>query len=179
MSLLTPSPSAYKHIRSLRVVRAYSPDPIPDAVLDEILTAARWTGSSKNVQGWEFVVVTGDQLPVLAAAGDFTDPVRNSAATIGLVQTPLGNPFDIGRAAQNIMLAAAALGIGSCAITFHHTATAREVLHLPDGYECRWGVSLGYPFDDGERRMRQVRKTGGMGGRKPLSELVHRQVFGG
>ncbi|NIR39418.1 MAG: nitroreductase, partial [Actinobacteria bacterium] len=73
-----------------------------------VLEAARWTGSSKNVQGWEFIVVVGDRLEVLASAGKFTDPVRNSTATIALVSTPEGNEFDIGRVAQNIMLAAAA-----------------------------------------------------------------------
>lgn len=179
MKLPTPDPDAYEHIRSLRVVRAYADRPLADDDLDAILQAARWTGSSKNVQGWEFIVVTGDRLETLASAGKFTDPVRNSAATICLVRTPSGNDFDIGRAAQNIMLAAAARGVGSCAITFHDADRAVEVMQLPDGYSCTWGVSLGYPFVEGEQRLREARRSGGLGGRKPLSELVHHQVYGG
>lgn len=179
MKLPTRSEEAYEHLLGLRVVRAYTEDPIPEQEMEAILEAARWTGSSKNVQGWEFVVVTGDQLAALASAGNFTDPVRNSAATIALVRTPDGNAFDIGRVAQNIMLAAAARGIGSCAITLHHSDRAVEVLELPAGFSCTYAVSLGYPFVEGEKRIRQAGRTGRVGGRKPLDDLVHRQVHGG
>jgi nitroreductase len=179
MYLPTEDTNAYDHIRTLRVVRAYTEVPLADEDLDAILDAARWTGSSKNIQGWEFIVVSGDQLSLVASAGDFTDPVRNSTTTICLVRTPDGNDFDIGRAAQNIMLAAAARGVGSCPITFHHTGRIVEVLGLPDGHSCRWGVALGYPFVEGERRLREARRAGGMGGRKPIPELVHWQVYGG
>lgn len=179
MNLPTPDPDAYEHVKNLRVVRAYTDTPLAQEDLDAILQAARWTGSSKNVQGWEFVVVSGDRLDELASAGKFTDPVRNCVTAICLVRTPEGNDFDIGRAAQNIMLAAAALGVGSCPVTFHHTERIAEVLDLPDGYSCTWGVTLGYPFADGEARLREARRAGGMGGRKPLDELIHQQRFGG
>ena len=162
----------------LRVVRAYTDEPISDADLEMILEAARWTGSSKNVQGWEFIVITGEQLEVVASAGKFTDPVRNSAATVALVMTPTGNGFDIGRAAQNIMLAAAGVGIGSCPITLHHEERAVEVLGLPDGYECRYAVALGHPDDEGEEQLRRARRANGTGGRKGLGDLVHRQRYG-
>jgi nitroreductase len=178
MSLIPTSQEVYDRVVGLRVVRSYTDEPISEADLGAILEAARWTGSSKNVQGWEFVVVTGDQLDVLASAGKFTDPVRNSTATVALVMTPDGNGFDIGRAAQNIMLAAAARGIGSCPITLHHETRAIEVLGLPDGYECRYAVALGHPDAEGEENLRNARRAEGMGGRKGLGELVHRQRYG-
>jgi nitroreductase len=179
MHLPSPNPIAYEHIRTLRVVRAYTDERLSDGDLDAILQAARWTGSSKNVQGWEFIVVTGERLETLATAGKFTDPVRNSVATICLVRTPEGNDFDIGRAAQNIMLAAAARGVGSCAITFHHEDVARQVMGLPEGYSCTWGVSLGYPSVEDETRLREARRSSGTGGRKSLSDLVRHQMYGG
>jgi len=178
MSLVNKSPETYDQVLGLRVVRAYTDQEIPTQEMDAILEAARWTGSSKNVQGWEFVVVDGDQLNVLATAGSFTDPIRNSVAAIALVQTPDGNHFDIGRAAQNVMLAAAARGIGSCPITLHHGDVAAEVLSLPAGFSCRYAISLGYPFAEGEGRMREARRAGGMRGRKPIAELTHRQRYG-
>lgn len=179
MHLPTRDPNAYDHVRNLRVVRNYTDEPIAPEDLDAILEAARWTSSSKNVQGWEFIVVTGDRLETLATAGSFTTPVLASAATICLVRTPEGNDFDIGRVAQNIMLAAAARGVGSCAITFHHTDVASEVMALPDGYVCRWGVALGYPNREGETAARAARRaSGGSVGRKPLDELVHHQTHG-
>jgi len=106
MSLIDHSPEMYERVLGLRVVRAFTDDPITPEQMAAILEAARWTGSSKNRQGWEFIVVDGEQLGALAEAGDFTDPLRNSTATLALVQTPDGNPFDIGRVAQNVMLAA-------------------------------------------------------------------------
>lgn len=179
MSLVPPSPETYDRVLGLRVVRAYTDEPIPPVEMTAILEAARWTGSSKNTQRWEFIIVDGDRLATLAEAGRFTDPIRNSAVAIALVQTPGGNPFDIGRAAQNIMLAAAARGIGSCPITLHHTERAGEVLGLPEDFTCRYAIALGYPFEEGEQRLRQARRTEGIGGRKPIEDLTHRQRYGG
>jgi nitroreductase len=178
MSLLNKSPETYERVLGLRVVRSYTDQAIPEQEMAAILEAARWTGSSKNRQSWEFIVVDGDRLAALATAGSFTDPIRNSVAAIALVQTPEGNPFDIGRAAQNVMLAAAARGIGSCPITLHHDDVAAEVLGLPAGFSCRYAVSLGYPSTEDELRQRQVRRAGGMGGRKPIAELTHSQRYG-
>jgi nitroreductase len=169
----------YERVRALRVIRAFTDDPIAPEQMAAILEAARWTGSSKNRQGWEFIVVDGDQLSALAEAGDFADPLRNSTVTIALVQTPEGNPFDIGRVAQNVMLAAAALGIGSCPITLHHKDTATTVLALPEGFSCQYAIAIGHPFEDGEKRLREARRAGGMRGRKPIDDLVHRQHHGG
>src|ERR687886_695715 len=42
----------------VRQVRQYRPEPVPDDVLAELLEIARWTGSSRNIQPWHFVVVT-------------------------------------------------------------------------------------------------------------------------
>jgi len=179
MSLVNKSPETYDQVLGLRVVRAYTDQAIPEQEMAAILEAARWTGSSKNVQGWEFVVVEGDQLSVLATAGSFTDPIRNSTAAIALVQTPDGNPFDIGRAAQNVMLAAAARGIGSCPITLHDDDRSAEVLGLPTGFSCRYAISLGYPSEEGESRLREARRAGGMRGRKAIAELTHYQRYGG
>jgi len=179
MSLTPPSPETYDRVLGLRVVRAYTDDPIPPAEMAAILEVARWTGSSKNTQGWEFIVVTGDRLDTLAGAGDFTDPIRNSVAAIALVQTSDGNPFDIGRVAQNVMLAAAALQIGSCPITLHHTDRASEALGLPEGFSCRYAIALGYPSEESEQRLREARRAMGMRGRKPIEELTHRQQHGG
>ncbi|MEE8498116.1 MAG: nitroreductase family protein [Acidimicrobiia bacterium] len=179
MSLIDHSPEMYERVLALRVIRAFTDDPIAPEQMAAILEAARWTGSSKNRQGWEFIVVDGDQLGALAEAGDFTDPLRNSTVAIALVQTPEGNPFDIGRVAQNVMLAAAALGIGSCPVTLHHRDTATRVLALPEGFSCQYAIAIGHPFEDGEKRLREARRTAGMRGRKLIDDLVHRQHHGG
>ncbi|HEX5630086.1 MAG TPA: nitroreductase family protein, partial [Acidimicrobiia bacterium] len=49
-------PDAYSLIRGLRATRHFQPRALDPADLAAILEAGRWTGSSKNVQGWQFVV---------------------------------------------------------------------------------------------------------------------------
>ena len=54
-------------IRSLRAVRQFSDREIPSDVLRDILDTGRWTGSSKNTQPWDLVVVRNrDTLAALA-----------------------------------------------------------------------------------------------------------------
>lgn len=49
-------------IRKRRSVRAYKPDPVPKAVIREILEIAGQAPSAMNTQPWEFAVVTGEPL---------------------------------------------------------------------------------------------------------------------
>jgi nitroreductase len=173
MSTINPSEEAYAATIGLRAWRNYRPDHIPAADIEAILEAGRWTGSSKNLQKWRFVVVEGDEaLEDLATAGDFTRPIRSAPLAIALVWPEDGYEFDIGRAAQNMMLAAAARGIASCPITLHREDHARQVLGLPDSRRCRYAISFGYPDEAAERAERGTRRAAGKGGRKPLDEMV-------
>jgi nitroreductase len=170
----------YDKIVGLRVVRHYRPEPIPASEVEAILEAARWTGSSKNRQDWSFVVVDDpDGREQVAEAGSFSDPVRAAALVIALVWPDAGYEFDIGRAAQSMMLAAAARGIGSCPVTLHDEGRARAALGVPPDHRCRYAIAFGYPDTAAEEKDRRRRRSGGWGGRKPLSDLVHRGRYGG
>lgn len=162
----------YDRILKLRALRSYAPQPVSDSDVEKLIEAARWTGSSKNRQNWSFIVVDDpEQKDALATAGDFTDPIRNAPMAIALVQEPEGYEFDTGRLAQNIMLAADALGIATCPITLHRDEEAAKVLDLPEGRRCRYAVAVGYPAE--------AAAPGKMGGRKPTSELLHHNRYGG
>jgi nitroreductase len=155
----------YHFILGLRAIRSYKPDELSPDDLAAILEAGRWTGSSKNRQSWSFIVITDhDRLQDLAQHGDFTQPVRDSVATIVLVKEAEGNMFDIGRAAQNMMLAAKAIGVASCPITLHREKDAREFLGAPEGTQTKYAVALGYPTEDARPRA--------FGGRKPAESLI-------
>ncbi len=155
----------YDFIVNLRVIRDYTPDPLSTEDLGAILEAARMTGSSKNQQAWSFIPVSDPKrLQSLAEHGDFTQPVRDSVVTVVLVQEEGGNMFDIGRAAQNIMLAAKAIGVASCPITLHRQDDAREYMGTPDGTIVRYAIALGYPTPDAKPRR--------MGGRKSAESVI-------
>ena len=180
MPVVHPSPAAYRHILGLRVVRRFRPDPIPPEEMTAVLEAGRWTGSAKNRQGWAFIVVDDREgLERMATAGNFTGPVLAAAATVVLVRLPNGHDFDLGRVAQNIMLAAAARGLGSCPVTLHIRERAREILAIPEGHEATWAIALGYPDEEAEPEQRRQAAAAGFTGRRPLAEVVHRGRFGG
>ncbi len=160
----------YDQILNLRALRSYSDEPVPDAVIERLLEAARWTGSSKNLQNWSFIVVDGDQKELLSECGDFTVPLRAAPFAIALVEESSGYEFDTGRVAQNVMLAGDALGLASCPITLHREDRAASVLGLPEGARCRYAVAIGFPADDAT--------PSNKGGRKPMSEVAYRSRHG-
>jgi nitroreductase len=160
----------YDRILSLRALRSYRDEPLPDALIERLLEAARWTGSSKNLQNWSFIVVDGDQKERLATCGDFTIPLSAAPVAFALVEESAGYEFDTGRVAQNVMLAADALGLASCPITLHRETDARAILGLPEGVRCRYAVALGYPADDAAPR--------NFGGRKPMGDVAYRNRHG-
>ncbi len=155
----------YDFIIKLRAIRDYQKRVLTAEDLGAILEAGRWTGSSKNNQDWSFVAVTDpERLQGLAQFGDFTQPVRDSVATIVLIQEEGGNMFDIGRAAQNMMLSANAIGVASCPITLHRSDGAQQFLGAPDGSVTRYAISLGYPTENAEPRR--------FGGRKNAETVI-------
>ncbi len=162
--------TAYRHLLGLRAVRSFAPETLDGRHLEMILEAARWTGSAKNRQAWSFVVLDDAEAKQrLAATGDFTAPMVAAPVAIAIVQEPDGYEFDTGRVAQNLMLAAAAIGVASCPVTLHRDQDAATTLGIPPGSRCRYAIALGYPGVEAT--------ASGFGGRKPLDELVHRNHY--
>lgn len=56
------------HLRAQRAHRKLLPDTVPDALIEEILTAATWAPSASNTQPWEWVVVTDTEVKEAIAA---------------------------------------------------------------------------------------------------------------
>lgn len=162
----------YHRILGLRAIRQFQDRPLEPDDLNRVLEAARWTGSAKNRQNWSVVVVQDPgQKERLAGCCNTAGPLHEAPAGLALVQEPEAYEFDVGRMAQNIMLAADALGMASCPVTMHRERLAAEVLGLPEGRRCRYVIALGYPADGaGPARF---------GGRKPLGDIVHRDAYGG
>ncbi|MDH3538822.1 MAG: nitroreductase family protein [Acidimicrobiia bacterium] len=171
----------YRHVVGLRAVRWFKPAAIPDEDVTAILEAGRWTGSARNRQAWAFIVMRElEDIARLTRAGRSDGPLSRAALAIALVRLPDGNDFDIGRVAQNMMLAADARGIGSCPVTLHDQQVATEVLELPDEeHVARRAIAFGYPEPEAEAAARSSRRAAGTAGRKALDALVHHGRFGG
>lgn len=136
----------YEAILSKRDTRDYDPRPIADEVLQRIVRAGRMAGSSKNEQPIRLVVVRdAERKQALAGCGDFATHLPASPLVIVVVRFEGSRPFDAGRTAQNMMLAARAEGIASCPVGIQHDDCAREVLGLPANTIVAMAITLGYP----------------------------------
>jgi nitroreductase len=162
-------------IRSLRAVREFAPDPLSDEELLAILDAGRRTGSSKNLQRWQFIVIRDrNRLRELADVGEFAGHLARGSAAIALVtpdprvpDAPLSITWDLGRAAQSMMLVAWARGIGSVPATVYDQALCRRILGYPDDQHCEYIVDFGRPSDATE-----LNRPARTRGRLPISEVV-------
>jgi nitroreductase len=152
-------------IRTLRSVRKFKPEPLPDDVLRAILDAGRRAQSSKNSQPWQFVVVRDrETLRALSKCGQFAGHLAGATAGVALVSPRKADDFDLGQAAAYMALAAWELGVGCCIAAMWEPDKAKAILGVPDDLHFWAALSFGYPADDWQPAK--------LGGRKPLEELV-------
>jgi nitroreductase len=168
---------ALEAIRMKRMIRSFSDRPIEPDRLEAILDAGRHTGSSKNSQRWDFIVVDDRaQLAALSKVGPYAGHLAGAAVAVALVTpdprgpgSPLSVVWDSGAAAASMMLAAWSMGIGSCPATVYEPELARQLLGYPANLDCEYLLSFGYPADPAD-----LTRPPKAGGRKALSEIVHR-----
>jgi nitroreductase len=165
-------------IRTKRMVRRFADRPLAPDELDRILDAGRHAASSKNQQRWDFVAVQDrEQLRALSVVGPYAGHVAGAAAAVALLtpdptlpRASLSLVWDLGLAAENMMLAAWELGIGSCPATVYDQSIARTVLGHPDDRWCGYVLSFGFPADPDD-----LTRAPKAGGRRPLHDIVHRE----
>jgi nitroreductase len=168
-------------LRTLRTVRRFTDEPVPQAVLDDLLTVARWSGSANNRQPWVFIVVRDRKtLRRLSELEGYAGHLAGASLAIVLVMD--GAPdqveqetFDEGVLSQRLQLAAAAHGLGSAIGWFHGEGrqTAKEILGIPRERLVRTALSFGYEDAGAEGARFHPPQA-----RKPLAEIVYDERFG-
>jgi len=162
-------------IRTLRSVRRFRPDPIPDDALATILEAATRAPSGGNGQPWQFIVLRDPELKRRVGA-IYEAAARSRYGELPFQATRLGPPTPVGEApllilvcrrtldppiatstpslyasiypaVQNLLIAARALGIGGALTTMHimREAELKPLLGIPDDVETCALLPLGYP----------------------------------
>lgn len=104
-----------------RSVRAYKPDPVPEALLEEVLRAGTYAPTGGGRQSPVLVAVTDkaarDEISRLNAAvmGKDTDPYYGAPVLVLALADPASSTWveDASCTLENMMLAAHALGLGS------------------------------------------------------------------
>ena len=166
---------AYLAIASRREVRSYSDRAVPDDVRRRLLDAGRVSGSSQNRQQWRFVCVTDrERLDRLAETVYVPSNIRGCAFAVALSVWGKGpTSFDAGRAAQNMLLAAWAEGVGSCPNGMPDRGAAAAVLGLPEEEAPAIVLTFGYPASPGrDPESRSAEEWIEAADRKPFEEVV-------
>jgi len=149
-------------IRSRRVVRVMTDEPVAREDIEKILDAGRWAPVGGNLRTVRFVAVqdpTTLKLLRMVSPGMFQRPsaaivlcldldVLEAERVTGTDPTPL---FDIGTTLQTMLLAAHALGLGAGPVSSCAWAAVREVLALPPNLDPRMIVCIGHAAPPGEQ----------------------------
>lgn len=143
-------------IRDRRSIRRYHRKDVPDEKLMQVLEAGRWAPSAHNSQPRKFIVVKNEkvrrELAQIATYGSF---LAEAPVAIAVVIDPSSSnhPVEDGAAAtQNMLLAAHAIGLGSCWIGAYGSGyedRAKQILGVSGDKRLLSLISLGYAADRG------------------------------
>jgi len=179
-----------------RSVRGYKPDPVPAGALESMIAAAQSAATSSNMQWWSAVVVTDPvKKKVLAEiAGNqkhieqcplylcwVADMTRNAGIstvekvefeTMPWLETFMVACIDVALAAQNAVVAAESLGLGTVYIGAMRNDPERvaKLLGLPKQSFVVFGLCIGYATDAAAGEVKP---------RLPQSIVVHREAYDG
>ena len=170
----------FEAIRNRRSIRAYTSKNVSEEEVRKLIDAASWAPSAGNIQPWEFVVVRDAKIKrgLSAAALDQTfieeAPVvivvcaneMRSAWGYGRRGTTLYCLQDTAAAIQNLLLAACAMGLGTCWIGAFHEEEVRKVLDVPRGVRPVAIVPVGHPAEKPAPRSR-----------RSMSEIIYYEKF--
>ncbi|MGE0765395.1 MAG: nitroreductase family protein [Hyphomicrobiaceae bacterium] len=152
-------------------VRGYRPDPLPSGTLETLIAAAQSAATSSNLQTWSVIAVNApatraelaslannqkhiEECPLfLAFCADLSRNERLGKAegktleALPYVETFLVAAIDAALAAQNAVVAAESLGLSTVYIGAMRNNVGRvaELLALPPGVVCVFGLCVGYP----------------------------------
>ena len=137
-------------IRIRRSIRKYRPEPIPDEKLKTILEAARLAPSAANRQPWRFVVVEDrERKKALAKAANDQTFLGDAGAIVAAISDPeksaRWHEKDTMIALEHLVLAATALGYGTCWIGAFNEDAVKDLLNIPAKMKVVALLPIGIP----------------------------------
>jgi len=169
----------FEVIEKRRSIRSYKPTPIPNEHLKKILEAARLAPSGKNLQPWRFIIVRNpEKKRMLAEAAmnqmfiaeadvvivALSDPtIYSSTGTrrrIPYLQDPM-------IAIEHMVLAATALGYGTCWIGAFNEDKVKQIVNSPEELAVIALLPIGVPNENPPPRPR-----------KSFEEIFFSEVYG-
>jgi len=162
---------ALEAIRARRSVRQFEGRPVSRDLLETLVDAGRLAPTANNIQPWEFIVVTDNSTRErIASATDYGKFIADSPAMIAVFCKETKYYLEDGcGATTNILLAAAALGLGTCWVAGDKKPYCNDIsniLGLPTGFKLVSLIAVGYPAGP----LPKIPK-------RALSELLHWDTF--
>ncbi len=148
-------------ILSRRSIRKYTPDPVSDETVKELLKAAMSAPSAGNQQPWHFIVIR-DRGTLVKITEIHPHAQMLKEAQVAIVVCGIENAErypgywiqDCSAATENILLAAHALGLGAVWLGVYpreeRARGVKELLKIPDGIMPLSIISIGYPGEKKE-----------------------------
>jgi nitroreductase len=161
---------AMEAIRTRRSIRKYKSQPVARELIEAVIDAGRLAATGGNRQPWEFIVVTDAarraEISVMGGSGKF---IAQAPACIAIFMGEGITPVeDCAAAAENMLLAAHALGLGTCWVANPRASFADRAckfFEAPEGKKFFGLIALGYPDEKPEKAKRT------------LAEVVHWEKF--
>lgn len=158
----------FETIAKRRSVRSFNGNPIPREHLEQIVDAGRLAASGNNTQPWDFIVVTKREL--IEQLKDAAPWMEKAGAVIAVVMNPVSRWWieDGAAAVENILLAATALGYGSCWLegyTREREENFKSILEVPENLRLLTLIPLGVPQEWPTKA------------KKSLSEVIHWEKY--
>jgi nitroreductase len=151
-------------IRTRRAVRSFTEIPVADDLIRQVIEAGRWASSASNRRVHRFQVVRD---PVRVKLIRSISPgLRGNPPVLIVICTDLERAeqegvhldrdtttwIDVGTAVMNMMIAAHALGLGSCPVTSFSVPGAAVILDHPPTIRPELILMLGYPAPNAGRK---------------------------
>ena len=144
-------------IYARRSIRRFTPEPVAPGTVEELMRAAMAAPSAKDRQPWRFLVITdAAKRKAMAEQMPFAQFAVESPVVVILFGTPEGALFDqdIAAATENLLIAAAALGLGTCwcGVTDERRPALHAITGIPAELRISAMVCLGHPGEEKEPR---------------------------
>jgi len=186
-----------------RSVRRFKDKPVPYEVLEKCLDAGRLAPCGRNHQVCEYVVIDdaevlpgifeniGGSVKMSPEKGGPRPEQAPKAYIIVLINKTWEDEnrrrislYDVGMAAENIILVAYEQGLGACPILMFNESNIKPILNIPDTHDIALVIAMGYPDEfpvaevatdsvDGwldDKLVRHIPK-------RRLRDIVHRNGF--
>ena len=196
--------NVYEAATTRRSIRRFKDKPVPDEVLEKCLDAGRLAPSGRNQQVCEYIVINdaevlpgvfeniGGSVKMPPEKGGPRPEQSPKAYIIVLINKAWEGDanrrrishYDVGMAAENIILVAYEQGLGACPILMFHENNLKPLLNIPEEYDVALVIAMGYPDESpvaevatdsvegwvDDKLVRHVPK-------RKLEDIVHRNRF--